>query len=104
MESYERSAAKYKGVRQSLGEPDPFRLKYRNEIRRTINTIIVGMMNSKMAADYIKVRAGDLPAGDQTAFVRATEIELLALHDGNFARYRVSPTEFERWRDHWRMR
>lgn len=98
---YERSAARYAVVRQSLGEPDPFRLKYRKEIRETINAIIVRIMNSKMASDFIRLRAVDLPAADQTSFIGAAETELLALHDGNFARYRVSPKEFRRWRDNW---
>ncbi len=31
--AYERSAARYAAVRQSLGEPDPFRLKYRDPLR-----------------------------------------------------------------------
>lgn len=101
MWGYERSAARYTVVRQSLGEPDPFRLKYRNEIRTTINRIIVGMMNSKMASDFIRVRAVDLSAEDQARFIGAIETELLALHDGNFARYRVSPKEFKSWRDNW---
>lgn len=101
MWGYERSSARYAVVRQSLGEPDPFRLKYRNEIRESINSIITGTMTSKMAADYIKVRANMLPAEDQDPFTKALETELLALHDGNFARYRVSPKEFKSWRDNW---
>ncbi len=95
---YERSAARYGVVRQSLGEPDRLRLKYRNQIRETIHTIIVGMMNSRMADAYIRALAADLPAEDQASFIESTETELLALHDGNFARYRVSLQEFGRWR------
>jgi len=98
---YERSAARYAVVRQSLGEPNPFRLKYRNEIKESLNSIITGTMTSKKAADYIKARASKLPAEDQDPFIKALETELLALHDGNFARYRVSPNEFKRWRDNW---
>jgi len=30
--AYERSCARYSAVRQSLGEPDPFRLRYRKKI------------------------------------------------------------------------
>lgn len=101
MWGYERSTARYAVVRQSLGEPNPFRLKYRNEIRESINSIISGTMTSKMAADYIKTRANKLPAEDRDPFTKALETELLALHDGNFARYRVSPDEFKRWRDNW---
>jgi hypothetical protein len=36
MWAYERSAARYAAVRQSLGEPDPFRLRYREQFRELI--------------------------------------------------------------------
>ncbi len=29
------------------------------------------------------------------------ESELLAVHEGNFARYRIKPSEFRAWRDGW---
>ena len=32
--AYERSASRYAAVRQSLGEPDPFRLKHRAGLRQ----------------------------------------------------------------------
>jgi hypothetical protein len=34
--AYERSAARYAAVRQSVGEPDPFRLRYREQLRDLI--------------------------------------------------------------------
>jgi hypothetical protein len=37
--AYERSAARYAAVRQSLGEPDPFRLRYREQFRELIRLI-----------------------------------------------------------------
>ncbi len=43
--AYERSAARYAAIRQSLGEPDPFRLLYRAELREIV-------------ADLIRTRAG----------------------------------------------
>jgi len=39
--AYERSAARYAAVRQSLGEPDPFRLRYREEIRELIAELVL---------------------------------------------------------------
>jgi hypothetical protein len=56
--AYGRSCARYSAVRQSLGEPDPFRLRYRQE--------------------------------------------LMALHEGNVARYRLRPSEYQSWRMNWR--
>lgn len=34
--SYERSAERYAAVRQSLGEPDPFRLRHRDALRAVV--------------------------------------------------------------------
>lgn len=99
--AYERSAARYAVIRQSLGEPDPFKLQYRNQIRALIGRIILEGLNSQGAGALIKGQAGELPEADQEQFIEAVETEILAIHDGNFARYRVSPKEYERWRANW---
>ena len=96
--AYERSAARYAVIRQSLGEPDPFRLTYRNQIRELISRIIMDAMSNREASALIKTRSAELPEADQLQFIEAVETEILSLHEGNFARYRVSPSEFERWK------
>lgn len=99
--AYERSASRYAVIRQSLGEPDTFKLKYRSQIRELISAIIIGTLNSKDAGKLIRSKAEQVPNADQGQFIAAVETELLALHEGNFARYRVSPKEFERWKAGW---
>jgi Fic family protein len=99
--AYERSAARYAVIRQSLGEPDTFKLKYRTPIRELISGIIIQSLDSKEASKAIKRNAQRLPEADQAQFAKAVETELLALHEGNFARYRVSAKEFERWIAGW---
>lgn len=37
--SYERSAARYAAVQQSLGEPDPFRVRYREALRSVVGEV-----------------------------------------------------------------
>jgi len=99
--AYKRSASRYSVIRQSLGEPDTFKLKYRTPIRELINAIIIDGLNSKDASALIKQKAERLPETDQAQFREAVETEILSLHEGNFARYRVSPKEFERWKSGW---
>lgn len=99
--AYERSASRYAVIRQSLGEPDTFKLKYRTQIRDLIGAIIVDGLSSKDAAKLIRSKADQLPEGDKRQFIEAVETEILALHEGNFARYRVSPKEFEQWKAGW---
>lgn len=100
--AYERSAARYGAVRQSLGEPDPFRLRYREALREIIRNIVRGQMDRKVARAHLAATARDaIPAVDQDQFVEVAETELLGLHEGNFARYQVRPTEFSAWRAVW---
>ena len=99
--AYERSAARYASLRQSLGEPDTFRLKYREDIKELIANIISQGCKSKEASIMIKSRAMKLPTQDQEKFTESVETELLSLHEGNFARYQIRPSEFKSWKSMW---
>lgn len=99
---YERSASRYAAVRQSLGEPDPFRLRYREQLRLVIAEIVRGAMSKKQATSHIVAwTTTNIDPVDQETFREAVETELLALHEGNFARYRIRPSEFAAWQDRW---
>ncbi|MDR6197392.1 Fic family protein [Siphonobacter sp. SORGH_AS_0500] len=99
--AYERSALRYAAVRQSLGEPDTFRLEYREDVRSLISEIITGGMSQQEAAKKIQEAARKIPEADQARFIETVDTELLALHEGNYARYRVRPSEYIRWREIW---
>ena len=99
--AYERSAMRYAAIRQSLGEPDTFRLKYRDEMKNTIVKIILQKAQKDGAIQIIKDDANNLPQNDQAKFIESVETELIGLHDGNFARYKISPSEFKRWKQIW---
>jgi hypothetical protein len=40
-----------------------------------------------------------LPAADRQRFVELVQTELDSLHAGNFARYRIRPSEFTAWQE-----
>lgn len=96
--SYERSAAQYKVIRQSLGEPDTFKLKYRMPIRELITSIIMKADSNKNMLNHIKTAAKAISEQDRDQFIVSVENEITSLHEGNFARYRVSPSEFARFK------
>lgn len=102
MWAYERSAMRYAAIRQSLGEPDTFRLKYREEIRDVIVKIVMQAMQKETAIQTIKNEAEKLPTDDRAKFIEAVETELMGMHEGNFARYRIMPSEFKKWIAVWR--
>jgi len=99
--AYERSAQRYAAIRQSMGEPDGFRLKYREEIRALIRQVIVEGMNVEAATALIGAYIGHIPQTDRARFTEVVETELLSLHEGNFARYGVRPSEFSNWKQLW---
>lgn len=99
--AYERSAIRYAAIRQTLGEPDPFRVKYRQSIRILISRIVSGGMNPKLASKTITEFSNQITETDRLKFIEAVEDELRSLHEGNFARYWVSPSEFKIWKDGW---
>lgn len=100
--AYERSAARYAAVRQSLGEPDPFRLRYRTHLREIVGEVVGGRMSRSAAADHIAGWwSGKIDPADQQRFTEVVEIELMSLHEGNFARYQIRPSEFEAWQRIW---
>jgi len=100
--AYKRSAERYAAVRQSLGEPDPFRLKHRDALREVVRTIVRDQLNRAAAFKYLETwTAENLVEDDRDEFQRVAEDEILALHEGNSARYQVRPSEFEAWRKVW---
>jgi Fic family protein len=100
--AYQRSAERYAAIRQSLGEPDPFRLKYREALREVVGRIVRNQYNRPDALKYLEDwSAENIPALDRAQFIEVAEDEILSLHEGNFARYRLRPSEFEAWRSIW---
>lgn len=101
--AYRRSAARYAAVRQSLGEPDPLRLHYHAEIRELVAAVIRAPMDTGAASVHIRAWSREhVDEPDRERFCEVVERELLGLHDGNFARYRVRPSEFASWQAIWR--
>jgi hypothetical protein len=98
----ERSAARYAAVRQSLGEPDPFRLRHRTALREVVGAVIRGRMDKKQATTHVGTWTREhIEPGERERFQETAESELLSLHEGNFARYQIRPSEFAAWRQAW---
>jgi len=100
--TYERSCDRYEVVRHTLGEPDPFRLRYRDALINCIGKIVrkagrgkvsdINKALTEMANELVEVP-------DRRQFVKVAIEEIAALHEGNFARYRIRPREFDDWQN-----
>jgi hypothetical protein len=101
--AYERSAQRYVAVRQSLGEPDKFRLKFRNELIEVVGEIV--RRGVSPTVEGVAKAAGErVPAEHLDDFVRMTIKDLENLHEGNFARFRLRPSQYHAWRERFPSR
>ncbi len=101
--AYERSSARYSAVRQSLGEPDPFRMRYRPLVAELVETVVREGMDKRAATALVRQRAAEqVPPEDQARFAEVAETEIMSLHEGNIARYRLRPAEYHTWQQGWR--
>lgn len=101
--AYERSCARYAAVQRSLGEPDPFRLHHRDLIAEAVRAIVTERMNKKQATALMrKIAEERVDQAERMRFVEVVETELMSLHEGNMARYRIRPSEFTVWQTGWK--
>jgi hypothetical protein len=100
--AYGRSAERYAAVRQSLGEPDPFRFKHSAALRQIVSEVIRGHMDRSAATAHIAAWSDkNIVRDERERFREMAEGELLGLHEGNFARYQIKPSEFDAWTKSW---
>ncbi|MEO0445308.1 MAG: Fic family protein [Verrucomicrobiota bacterium] len=101
--AYQRSAARYSAVLQSLGDPDPFHLRYRSEIKDLVASIVRKALNKRNAIGEV-TSFGEMKIDDKdrAKFIEVVETELLNLHEGNIARFRLRPSDFKGWKENWR--
>ena len=98
--TYERSCNRYQVVRHTLGEPDPFRLHYRRALIDCVGEAVrqVGRGNAVDTGEVLLHLAKDqVPENDRKHFLKIAKEEIAALHEGNYARYRLRPSELEDW-------
>ena len=102
LQAYRRSAQRYTVIRGAVGDPDPFRVKYRQAIAEQVAEIIRARCGRRDAVANLRRWAEDsVVEDDRKRFVAAAEETLAGIHEGNFARYRIRPSEFESWKAVW---
>ena len=100
--AYERSAARYAAQRQSMGEPDPFRLRWRADLQALVGEVIRRRMTRADAHRHVAAWAENhVGEEERESFTAMAEAELLAVRESNYARYRVRPSEYHAWKIAW---
>lgn len=96
--AHERSAARLGVVQRSVGEPDPVRAQYRALLHEAVAQVVRAQLpQGEVEAALSRFAAQRVPRGDQPRFIATAGVELESLHDGNFGRYGLRPSEFEAW-------
>lgn len=98
--AYNRSSQKYTAIQQSMGEPNLLKLQYRQAIHSIVNAIITERTAGTEIVRKIQelIEASDIPEADRQSIFNLIETEIFSLHEGNAARFRVRPSEFQAWK------
>jgi hypothetical protein len=101
--AYERSCARYVAIRQSIGEPNPLRLRYRSQLSEAVAHIVKNNLDPSSSQSLIQQFVEDnIPLIDQSPVAQMISKELASLHEGNIFRHHLRPSEFETWHEQWR--
>jgi hypothetical protein len=94
--AYERSSQRYVAVRDSIAEPDVFRMKYKAALVEVMGNIVRDRLRPSKKEIHTRA-AAVVDARDVEKFVDLAMGEFSRLYEGNIARYRIRPSEFWAW-------
>lgn len=100
--AYERSCARYELLEQSAPAPDKFRMRWDAPLREGLGHLVRALTAAPLTSPEQLVEAWlrerpDLPAEAHPRLAALILADLDTLHEGNYARARLSPREFELW-------
>ncbi len=94
--AYERSCQRYLAVTQSMPEPDPLKIRYREALIQGVGTIV--RTGAPPTPERLEKTASSLvPEADREDFIRLLAEALKGVHEGSVARYRLKRSEFLDW-------
>lgn len=98
--AYRRSTQRYSATQQALGQPDLLSLKYRAVIHDIIKSIILENVKSSIIVESIrkKINELDLSTTEADKLLQIIETEITSLHEGNIARFKIRPSEYNTWK------
>ena len=94
--AYERSCQHYIKLKQTIAEPDPFRLLYREMLAEVIGKIVREQRNPTNVEVRRMVKLL-VRKQDIARFSKMVVEDLSSLHEGNIGRYRIRLSEYRAW-------
>jgi Fic family protein len=95
--AYTRSCQRYLHIRQTLAEPDAFRLQYRDAIQQTVQGVVRSDLRGT-PAEIAQMATGLVSQSAMQSLVEAVTVDLAHLYEGNVARYRLKLSELLKWK------
>jgi hypothetical protein len=99
--AYRRSVQRYSAIQQSQGIPNVLKVKYRTVISEIIQTLVCEKVKGSQVVQQIQqlITSKSLPQAETQALFKEIEMEVLSLHEGNIARFKILPHEFHAWKN-----
>lgn len=94
--AYERSCQRYMAIRETVADPDPMRLRYREALVTVVSEIVRGL-KTPGAKPVRDVAATLVPREDLQQITELALADLRNLHEGNVSRYRLRLSEYRAW-------
>lgn len=94
--AYERSCQRYLAIAQTMIEPDPLRIRYREALIEAVQFVVKGL-HAPTQETIVRLATELASAGDQRAFAQLLTDALKGLHEGSVVRYRLKRSEFVAW-------
>jgi hypothetical protein len=95
--AYERSCQRYLAVTQTMVEPDPLRIRYRDILIRAVQTIVRDCLIPSVKNIEQQI-SEQIPEKDRKAVIKILLDTFQHLHEGSVARYRLKLSEFQLWK------
>ena len=96
--AYERSCQRYVAIVQTMVEPDPLKVKYRQALIEAVQTVVRQRLPANPAV-MAEVSSSLVRGGDQAASGAMLTAAFEHLHEGSIAQYRLRRSEFIAWQN-----
>lgn len=93
--AYERSCQRYLAISQSMIEPSPLKIKYREALIEAVQSVVKRLQTPTQSITELARQYAT--EADQAAFAEMLTAALDQLHEGSVARYRLRRSEYLAW-------
>lgn len=97
---YNRSSQRYTAIQQAMGEPNLLKMRYRSTIQDIVRTIILEKVAGSDIVQKIRdlIEVNSIVEADRAELFNLIETEIISLHGGNIARFKVRSSEYQAWK------